>query len=222
MRAGFSRRATDDPLALGLLAYGAIGIVLLLVAAVLVAATFGAVDRLADAVGDPAVAARLDAGDRAVEDAAAAVTAFDGTIGKTADVTTSAETMMRRLSSTLRTLAASLQISVLGGQPFASVAAQFDEVATNAETVATDLGNAATSLAGNRTALTDLASELRNLRTQVAGLRADVGSGASGDLASELRLFGLSRLVIVTLLAWLAVPALAALVIGSRRLRARG
>src|SRR4051795_10365033 len=127
MRAGFSRRATDDPLALGLLAYGAIGIVLLLVAAVLVAATFGAVDRLADAVGDPAVAARLDAGDRAVEDGAAAGTAFDGTIGKTADVTTSAETMMRRLSSTLRTLAASLQISVLGGQPFPSGGAPIGE-----------------------------------------------------------------------------------------------
>lgn len=232
-------RATEaagrrDRLAIALLAYGTVGLALLALTLVLTLASLGAIERLArsvDATGPEGIGARLRPVELALGDAEDALAGFDATIVGTAEATVSGRALTGRLAETLRGLAASLDVTILGSRPFAGLGAGFLAVANDADALAADLEQTTGALAANRAALATLGDRIGELRAEVAGLRAELmaGEAASGGSAGDgsagimpaAEAFTLSRLVLVLLLGWLAVPPLVAAIVAVRRLRAR-
>jgi hypothetical protein len=215
------RRRRDDT-AVALVAFGVTGLGLLLAAAVLLVGALGAAERLAAAAdaSDPAgLGARLDRVSASLDEAEAALRGFDATLGATAAAARDGQRLGEQLAASLRRLAAELDLSVLGSQPFAGLRADFDAVADDADALALDLARTAGSLDANRDALARLGGEVAGLRQELAGLRAEVAPGGASGGPSLADSIGLARIVLVALLAWLAVPAAAAVLTGARRLR---
>jgi len=226
-----------DRIAMALLAYGLVGVALLLLTLFLTLVSLGTVEQLArsvDSGGPEGVAARLAPIESTLAEAEIAIVGFDATLDGTAAAMESGRALTSGLAEALRRLASSLDVVVLGTRPFAGLGAEFSEVAANADALATDLGQTSVSLAANREALGRLAGELADLRAGVAALRAELGAteGGLGDgpasgqssalVVPAAEAFTLSRIVLVALLAWLAVPPVAAVSIALRRLRDPG
>jgi hypothetical protein len=193
---------------MGLALYGALSLGLILILLFLVATPreggdgpFGLeaqrrqlvrmMDASADAIGDAEVAAR----------------GVDGTLFSTGSAAASAGTFMTELATTLRGLAASLRISILGSQPFAGPADDFERVASQASRVALDLDLAATSARTGAADMVALADQLAAVRAEVRLMR-----GGFDEPFDE----GPWRLLAAVILAWLAVPAFVSLWVGLR------
>lgn len=192
---------------MGLAIYGALSLGLILILLFLVAAPpdtdgpFGLeaqrrqlvnmIDASADAIGDAEVAAR----------------GVDDTLLSTGSAAASAGTFMNELATTMRGLAASLRISILGSQPFAGPADDFERVAAQASRVALDLDLAATSARSG-------AADMVAMADQLAAVRAEVRLMAGG--LDEPIDEGPWRLLAAVILAWLAVPAFVSLWVGLR------
>jgi hypothetical protein len=202
-----------------LVAFGLTGIVLV-VLGLAVLARLGATDPSPGAppATDPAVELRLTlaASEAALRDAATSSRSAGAGLVEAADAAGAAGTLMTDLGSTMRGLAEALRISVLGAQPFAAVAPAFDAVADRASAVATDLEAVRTTVRVGADDLEALADRLAGLGDRVSSLRESVGAAMLGGFEGleSLRLFA------VALLAWLAVPAVASVWLGIRRLRA--
>jgi hypothetical protein len=192
----------------GLAAHGALGLALIVVLLAIVAAPrdggdgpFGLdaqrrqllsiIDASADALGDAETAARR----------------VDDTLLSTSSAAASAGTFMAELATTMRGLATSLRISILGSQPFAGPADDFERVAAQAARVAADLDLAAASVRLGASDLVALADQLASVRDEVRLLR-----GGLDEPLDE----GPWRLVAAAVLAWLSVPALLSMWLGIR------
>lgn len=228
-----TRRLTRLPL--GLLGYGIAGTVLIALTAALLLVSLAAAERLARSVeadGPDQIASRLAHVEATLAEAEVAVRGFEITLEGTTSAAHSGRQLTAGLAAALRRLATSLDVVILGTRPFAEVGAEFKTVAADAEALSTDLATTTLALTENRAALVRLATELGDLRREVTALRADLGGtgswGGPDEDAPGLPLtvpadeaFALTRLVLVLLLAWLAIPALVAVAYGMRQLRAR-
>jgi hypothetical protein len=154
----------------------------------------------------------VDSSSDALQDAEAAARGVDDTLISTSGAAASAGTFMVELATTMRGLATSLQITILGNQPFAGPAADFDRVAAQASRVAADLDLAAASIRGGADDMGALADQLAAVREEVRQIR-----GALDEPLDE----GPWRLLAAVVLAWLAVPALVSLLVGLRWSRRR-
>ncbi len=196
-----------------LTAYGAIGVVLLGTAALLVAGLF---DAGRGPLGLEAerrqLVELLDATGRALRDAETATREADASLAATAAAAASGSRFSTDLGTTLRGLAASLRISILGSQPFAGAADGFDRVAGQASGVAADLDAAAASLRLGADDMRVLADDLADMRAEVLRVRAGMKDVLQLDQW---------RLAVAAILAWLAVPAVLSLVVGLRWLARR-
>jgi hypothetical protein len=114
---------------------------------------------------------------------------------------------MQELSGTMSELAASLRISILGSQPFAAPAEDFDRVAASAARVAADLDIAATGIRLGGEDMAALADELGSMEAEMDRLRE--GLTMPLDTSSW-------RLMASIVLAWLGVPALVSFLLGFR------
>lgn len=224
----------SDAMSIGLVAYGIGGVLLLVAVLALVLTALASVERTAasvDAASGAGLAERLAPLERSMDEAEAAIAGFDATLGSTAASARDGQRLSLRLAESLHRLSAALDVTVLGTRPFAGLGAEFVAVADEARALAADLDATAVSLDGNREALDRLAGEIAGFREDLAGLRAELGAGEpaepgvgsgpgaqagpAGLRAGEA--VALTRIVVVALLAWLAIPALLAVGLGRRR-----
>jgi hypothetical protein len=195
-------------LAWGLILYGVAGIVLIIAGAALGLEATARVERLAaDADGS------LDAASRATTAAADAFTNVDASLSEAESSALGAAALSRDAAGTLRSLSLAMGISLFGAQPLLPLASEFSASAAQADALAGTLTSVAESLGETRIDIVVVGAELESLGAHLEALRDS--SGAGGSDAPQLRLF------LGLLLAWLALPALAALAVGLALLRRR-
>ena len=204
-----------------LLGFGAIGLVLIVTLGILVGLSLDGLGRAAadlarsrtEAIGmlKPAAAA-LDRAATSAANAGSSLTSASTAARRAADLTT-------RLASAFDGLALLGSFEILGARPFGSLTGEFASVATEARALSTDLTTTAAALDSNVADSTGVATELRALADQLGRLEASV-AGTDGAPASDPgtaeTMLRVALAVILALLAWLAVPAIAAIEIGRR------
>lgn len=219
-----ARRARRRRIGLGLIAFGVTGLVLIGAAGVLVLASLGAVDDAATGfeAQRTKILAMLEPASDALEGAASSVSNAGASIAETRDAATQAAELMSRLATSFDSLAALGELDVFGTRPFASLSSQFADVATQSRTLSTELTDAATSMATNVTDSQAVAANLRVLAGQLQELETSLGANPdTGTPAADASLpIDAARFVLVGLLLWLAIPALASVWLGWRWSRA--
>jgi hypothetical protein len=192
---------------IALTAYGAAGLVLLGLAMAFVVGAFD------DGRGPLGLEAQrdgllelLDASNVALIDAEATARDADNGMSSTALAARDGSRFVADLGATLRNLAASLRLSILGSQPFAGPADDFDRVAAQAARVAADLDEAAASIALSSEDMGSLASDLAAMRGRIDRVKANL---AGIDV-------GRWRWLAAAMVAWLAIPAVLSLWLGLR------
>jgi methyl-accepting chemotaxis protein len=206
----------------GLTAFGASGLVLVVIAAVLVLATLATVGDAATgferqraellAMVEPAASALTDASDSASR-AGASLT-------KASDASRRAADLMGRMATSFEAMAGLGSLDILGARPFAGVTGQFSDVAVQSRALAGDLGSTADALTTNVADSQSVAGDLRSLADRLRQLESSVQStgGPGGSVTLPI---ALAQVVLLALLAWFAIPAVASIWLG-RRLVNRG
>lgn len=190
----------------GLILYGLAGLVLIVAGAAVGLDTATRIERLAaDADGT------LAAASRATETAAESFANVDASLREAETSAIAAAALSRDAAGTLRALGLAMELSLFGTQPLQPLAAEFVTSAEQAEALAATLTSVGESLGATRTDAVRVGAELGTLADRLDSLRGS--TGADPGSPPPLRLF------IGLLLAWLAVPALAALVAGLVLLR---
>lgn len=183
-------------LGLALLAYGVAGIVLL--------AAFGAIANEAIgrlALADPAGGSLADAS-LALGDAATAFTGFGTSLTDAERAVNQASTSARDGSVTASRLADGMTLSIFGAQPFLSLSQDFRREAADLDTMATSLQTLARSIHANQNDVGRIQNDLVIMKTRLDSART---TGLSADVLRPL---------LVLLVLWLALPALAAIAAG--------
>lgn len=192
----------------GLALYGALGLTLILLLLALVVAPRGGGD---GPLGLDAQRRQLlgvvDVSSDTLRDAETAARGVDVTLLSTGGAAASAGTFMGELATTMRGLATSLRITILGSQPFAGPADDFERVAAQAATVAADLDLAASSIRLGAADMVALADQIAAVRAEVQQIRAVLAQPFDE---------GPWRILAAVVLAWLAVPAVLSLWVGLR------
>ena len=192
---------------------------LIAAAGALVLASLSAVDDAATGFEEQRreILAMLGPASAALEGAASSAANAGTSLAETRDAATQAAELMTRLASSFESLASLGSFDVLGARPFAGISGQFAEVASQSRTLSTDLGDAAAAMEANITDSAAVAADLRVLAAQLEELEASLGGGREGETpeASAASLpVDAARFVLVGLLLWLAVPAVAAIWLG--------
>jgi hypothetical protein len=208
-------------LGMGLIAFGVAGLVLIGSAGVLVFASLSAVGDAATGLQAQRnqLVSMLGPASAALERAAASASNAGTSLAETRDSATQAATLMTRLSESFDSLVSLGSFDILGARPFAGLSGQFIQVATESRTLSTDLSATAASMDTNITDTTAVAADLRTLADQLSTLNASLGASPDGTVPSAGSAslpIDLAKLVLIGLLLWLAVPAIAALWIGWR------
>ncbi|HUF06270.1 MAG TPA: hypothetical protein VMP86_02650 [Candidatus Binatia bacterium] len=196
---------TGRPLAWALIAYGLLGIALLVSGALYGLEMAGRVERLATAADGTLAAAA-----RSIRAAADSFASVDDSLSESEASADEAAALAREASGTLDSLSIAMRISVLGAQPLLPLADEFATSADQAAELAETLDAVGASLGGTRTDVAIIGVELDTLSRELEALR---GSGGTDAGSPPLRLFA------ALLLSWLAIPAIAALLIGLVLLR---
>jgi hypothetical protein len=201
----------------GLVAFGASGLVLALIAAVLVLATFGAVGDAASgferqrtellSMVEPAASALTDAADSASH-AGASLT-------KASDASRRASDLTSRMASSFESLAGLGSVDIFGSRPFAGFSSQFTDVAAQSRALSTDLNSTADALTTNVTDSESVATDLRSLAGRLRQLETTL-QPSSGAAASPGLPILVAQIVLLGILAWFAVLALGCVWVGLR------
>jgi hypothetical protein len=208
-------------LGLGLFAFGAVGVTLVLAGLVLVLATLSAVDDAATSFERQRaqLLAIIEPARASLADAATGATNASTSLAATGDVATRAARLTDELASSFDGLAALGSVDILGAKPFASSASQFAAAASDARALSADLTTTASSMQANVRDSTTVANDLRSLSVELDQLQSTLGAGptdAGSALPGPSVAIEAARLVLIGLLAWMAVPAIASLWLGWR------
>ena len=187
-----------------LIAYGVVGFVLLLAGAITGMDAAARIERTAVVAGGT-----LSAAARATRAAADSFTSIDGSLADAQSSADTAANLSRDASATLDSLAAAMGISILGSQPLAPLAVEFSTSADQADQLADTLDSVSGSMSETRTDVAVIGVELDGLSDQLETLEGTTGPAGAPPL----------RLFIGLLLAWLAAPAIGAIVVGAVLLR---
>lgn len=201
MRDAMKRDISTPPywVAVGLVAYGAIG--LLLVAAAL-AGGWSGIAKIDAAMGSVAQAGTtLDA-------VADAFGSFDTSLETAARSAEDAAAAGRDAAATAGRLADAMSLSIFGAQPLLPLSNDFRRQSTELGVVATDLEELSRALAKDRNGIAGIQVQVSALAERVSAIGATPGSGGVATL-------------LVALLGWVGVQAAAALVVGIALLRRR-
>jgi hypothetical protein len=189
-----------------LIVYGIAGLALIGLGAAAGLDVAARIERLAaDADGTLAAAAS------ATDAAAQSFTNIDVSLAEAQASASTAAALSRDASGTLGSLSVAMRLSIFGAQPLLPLAGDFAASAEQASELAGTLDSVGASLGDTRIDVSRVGVELEVLSEQLSALRS---SNATSDGAPPpLRLF------IGLLLAWLAVPAVGAIVAGVAMLR---
>jgi hypothetical protein len=216
-RAGGRRR-----LGWALIAYGVFGLVLVVGGAVLVLGSLSVVDGAATAFEETRaeVVAVLGPASDSISSAATSAGNAGGSLGEASASARSAAQLTTRLADGFDSLAELGTFSVLGAQPFESVAVQFAVAASDARAVSQNLTDMADSMTTNVADSQAVAADLERLAEQLDTLESGLATTSTTSLASLGIAVDAARLVLVGLLLWLAVPAAASIWVGARLVQA--
>jgi hypothetical protein len=192
-------------LAWGLVAYGLLGMALSIIGFTYGLDAAGQIERMAEATGTT-----LEAAARSTSAAADSFDSIDGSLVNAGESISQAATLSADAGATLDELSAAMNLSIFGAQPLAPLADEFADAAAQADELASTLTTSASSVSGVRTDAASVGAELDGLATELEALRDSVP-----DASVPVR--GLVAL----LLAYLTLPAVAALVAGLLLLRAQ-
>jgi hypothetical protein len=190
-----------------LIAYGAVGIVLLIIVAVV---AFDAAARAERLVGSANTT--LESAATTADAAADAFTGADESLNRGAASAADAATLSREASGTLRSLSAAMELSIFGAQPLLPLADDFAATADQAASLADQLDGVGTALSDTQIDITLVGQRMRDLADDLTAL-----SPSGGPAASMPPL----RLIVALLAIWLGLPAVGALGAGIWLLRAR-
>lgn len=196
---------TGRPLGWALIAYGLLGIAVLVSGALFGLEMAGRIERLATAADGTLAAAA-----RSTRAAADSFTSVDDSLSESEASADDAAALAREASGTLESLSVAMRLSVLGAQPLLPLADEFATSADQAAELAETLDAVGGSLGATRTDVAIIGVELDTLSHELESLR---GSGGTEAASPPLRLF------VALLLAWLSIPAVAALLMGLVLLR---
>jgi hypothetical protein len=208
-----------------LLAFGISGLVLVVAAAILVLGSLSAVDNAATGFERQRaeLVAMIDPAASALSNAATGASNAAGSLTRASDASRRAADLTSRLATSFEGMAGLGSFELFGARPFAGVASQFTDVAAQSRSLSADLASTADALATNVADSQAVAAGLRDLADRLTQLETSVGSaGGSGSAGTGSGLpIGLARLVLLGLLAWFAIPALASTWLGWRLTRRR-
>ncbi len=199
---------------LGLVAYGVLGLAILAVALILVS---GPLEQLG-ALGSTAETQRaslvrsLRSTSQTLADASSAFSGFGDSLAQARRSTGRAADLSRDVSTTMAGLANGMRVTVFGVQPLAELAPGFERAAAQLRELGGDLDGIAAAMARNADDVERTRGNLGELRTHVdelavAAERTRIPVGSPAALAAL-------RLALYGLIAWLAAPAVASLLLG--------
>jgi hypothetical protein len=189
------RRGTLGALLVG---WGILGLALVVIGAVVGLDAAARIERLTASVDET-----LERAATTTRTAADAFASADAGLEDAEASVESAASLAADASSTLRSLAGAMELSIFGAQPLVALADDFESSADQAESLSGALGDAAGSLGTTRTDVAAVGVEMAFLADDLEDLRATGGGGSP-----PVRLF------VGLLLAWLAIPAVGAIVAG--------
>jgi hypothetical protein len=192
-------------LAWGLVAYGLVGLALSIVGFTFGLDAAGQLERLA-AASDTT----LEAAARSTAAAADSFDSIDASLVSAEGSISQAATLSADAGATLDALSAAMDLSIFGAQPLQPLADEFAAAADQAEALAATLENSSGSVSDVRADADAIGVELQALSDELEALRDSVP-------ADPVPIRGLVAL----LLAYLTLPAIAALVAGALMLRAQ-
>lgn len=205
---------------LGLFAFGATGIALVVAALVLVLGSLGAVDDAASGFERQRAeaVAMLGPASTALNDAATSASNASGSLTQAGSAADRAAQLTTRLAESFDGLAALGGFDIFGVRPFAGLEQQFTSVAADARAVSADLTATAISLRANVGDSEAVAADLRTLAAQLDHLEASLGEPpGTAAPGSDMHLPILAaEIVVLGLLGWMAVPALVSCWLGWR------
>ena len=192
-------------LAWGLIAYGVAGLLLSIVGVTFGLDAAGRLEQLAAATDQT-----LEAAASSTAAAAASFDSIDASLVSAEDSVAQAAMLAADAGATLDSLSAAMNLSVFGAQPLRPLADEFADAADQATALATTLTTTAGSVSDVRTDATAIGTELEGLADELQALRGSVPP-------DPVPIRGLVALLI----AYLTLPAVAALVAGLLTLRAQ-
>ena len=192
-------------LAWGLVAYGVAGLILSIVGVTFGLDAAGQLERLAAATDQT-----LEAAARSTAAAAASFDSIDDSLVSAEDSVAQAAALAADAGATLDALSAAMDLSVFGAQPLQPLADEFADAADQAGQLATTLSTTAGSVSDVQADAAAIGVELEGLADELEALRGSVPP-------DRVPIRGLVALLI----AYLTLPAVAALVAGSLMLRAQ-
>ncbi len=192
-------------LAWGLVAYGVAGLILSIVGVTFGLDAAGQLERLAAATDQT-----LEAAARSTAAAAASFDSIDDSLVSAEDSVAQAATLAADAGATLDSLSAAMNLSVFGAQPLQPLADEFADAADQAGELATTLATTGGSVSDVQADAAAIGVELEGLADELEALRGTVPQ-------DPVPIRGLVALLI----AYLTLPAVAALIAGSLMLRAQ-
>jgi hypothetical protein len=189
----------------GLIAYGVIGVAMIVAGSLIGLAAADRVERL---VTDADSA--LSAASAATRAAADSFDGVDDSLTEATESSAAAAALARRSEQTLDNLADAMQVSILGAQPLLPLASDFSDSAVLAGELADTLEGVQESLGSTRTDIAAIGAELETLANELENL-GGVTQLEGG--APPIRIF------VGLLLLWLGVQVIAAIVGGVLLLR---
>ena len=209
IRAGLRR------LGAGLIAYGIAGLVVAVLGLGALQYVGGRVGRVADRVTDQveSIAVTLDQTAAVLADTGTSASSFALTLERTPPAVRQTAQAVANLRANLSLVQGQLAaINILGTRPLANAADLFGQMASDLDGLDGRLAFIATDLETNKAALLVNAVSLRDFGLEIGGLADDLRGGVIEDGFADLQV--ILTAVFVVLVAWTAIPALGALVLG--------
>ena len=202
-------------LSAGLVAYGAVGLLLFVVSLPVIVGPLASLGRIATQRGD---AVRwLDLTGQGLDDVGRGSANAGTSLASATTAARNAALLAQELSASMASLRDASGLSILGSQPLAGLTDGFDRVAGRARDLSSSMTSLAASLEQNTGDFAAISAHTAALREQVSSLRDTLA--APGAVAAESMAAWLVPAALL-LVIWLATPALASLVAGVWILRA--
>ncbi len=214
-RADRSLRPGLRRLSTGLLAYGALGIVLAMLGLVAMVWVGGRLGSLTDRVSTQveSVTATLEDTGAVLTDAGDTASSFATTLTQTAESLDKAADSVSSIQPKLADLGAQFRsVDFLGNQPLARAADVIAGINTSLDGLDSRLHAIATSLTDNRASLEANTRSLTALGSRLTILARDLRTGTIEDSLADIRVIILVTFLLLT--AWTAFPAVAAMLLG--------
>jgi hypothetical protein len=202
-------------IAVGLIAYGLIGLIVLAVVGTGVVGVLDRVQGLSTAFEQQrrSLTRALDTASITLGNAAETISGIDASLAKAELAVADAATLSNDVSFTMTELANALNVDILGSQPFAGVSGGFTRASTQLSALSIELTGTAGALGSNAEDAQAVGADLVRLQAAVDDLRDGIRDApATGVSGSDLAML---RLVLIGLFIWLAVPALAGIAAGA-------